>query len=308
MHKVLITELCFRELIRELMDSNTPIVPNPIVDPQAAETDPSNQNFIPSDKSELMSALRALINPIDNERAPQIYIAIKDVIEKEETKMNDAKIEESLKRIIRKILQETLSNVKLPKRTLSEYFVKDPKTGEMIWQGSGPAPKLSSSAAMQNLDPSARGIPQGPNTPAGRAQQRVFKKMNPDEFDEPLDSDKPEAGRTRRNKMGDSDGLKKIAEELGFKNPNGALQFMNRVLEKFKSRFINYNEVFIASLEIMKEYVDELASPYKQNSKTTTGPVISTEDAELLKQHPEMIKDLETFKTYLNKKLKDRGL
>ena len=308
MHKVLITELCFRELIRELMNSNTPIVPNPIVDPQAAETDPSNQNFIPSDKSELMSALRALINPIDNERAPNIYIVIKDVIEKEEAEMNDAKIEESLKRIIRKILQETLSNTTLSKRTLSEYFVKDPKTGEMIWQGSGPSPKLSSAATIQNFEPADRGIPQGPDTPAGRSQKKAFKKMNFAEFDAPLDSDKPEAGRTRRNKMGDSDGLKKMAAELGFANPNGALQFMNRALEKFKFNFSNFDAISVATLEIMKEYIDEWASPYKQNSRMTTGPIISPQDAQLLKQHPEMIKDLETFRVYLNKKLKKRKL
>ena len=280
------------------MNSNTPIVPNPIVDPQAAETDPSNQNFIPSDKSELMSALRALINPIDNERAPNIYIVIKDVIEKEEAEMNDAKIEESLKRIIRKILQETLSNTTLSKRTLSEYFVKDPKTGEMIWQGSGPSPKLSSAATMQNLDPSARGIPQGPDTPAGRSQKKAFKKMTSAEFDAPLDSDKPEAGRTRRNKMGDSDGLKKIADELGFKNPNGALQFLNKALEKMKVRIENYDDVMVSSLEAMNDYIAELSE---------IGEFTPTA-VQLLKDNPEIVAGLNSFKVYLNKKLKKKGL
>ena len=79
------------------------------------------------------------------------------------------------------------------------------------------------------------------------------------------------------------------------------------IIEKFKSRFENYDEVMIASLEIMKEYIDELSSPHKSGS-TMQDPLITPQDAELMKQHPEMIKDLQTFRVYLNKKLRERGL
>ena len=182
---------------------------------------------------------------------------------------------------------------------------KDPKTGEMVWKGKGPSPKLTPAADLQKLDPSARGLKVGAKSPAVKSLRATLNKMRDEEFSE-VPSDAPQDGRSRKNKSGEVE-LKTIAAELGFKNPNGALQFMNRVLEKFKSRFENYDEVMIASLEIMKEYIDELSSPHKSGS-TMQDPLITPQDAELMKQHPEMIKDLQTFRVYLNKKLRERGL
>ena len=74
-----------------------------------------------------------------------------------------------------------------------------------------------------------------------------------------------------------------------------------------KKRYNDYDAVAIASLEIMKEYIDELSMPLKSGSKTLD-PLITPQDAELMRQHPELIKDLETFRVYLNKKLRERGL
>ena len=110
MRKVLITESSLRDLLRELMNSHAPIFPNPVVDPQAAETDPTNQNFVPSDKTELMSALKALVDPVDDERVPQVYVAVKDAIEKEEAEMKDTQVESIIRRTIRKILKESFLN------------------------------------------------------------------------------------------------------------------------------------------------------------------------------------------------------
>ena len=66
MRTVLITESSLRGLLRELINSNAPIFPNPVVDPQAAETNPTNQNFVPSDKPSFLSAFRALIDSVDD--------------------------------------------------------------------------------------------------------------------------------------------------------------------------------------------------------------------------------------------------
>ncbi len=173
-------------------------------------------------------------------------------------------------------------------------------------EGRRSAPKLASGAGIKKLDPSEYGTPVGPQTPAGKSLKKTFAKMTAADLD-PVDPSKPEAGRTRRNKSGETE-LKNMAASIGFKNPNGVLQFMNRVLEKFKSRYENIEDVQVATLEIMKEYIDELSSPYKQSGKVTTEPVITPQDAELLRQHPEMIEDLDTFRVYLNKKLKERGL
>jgi hypothetical protein len=109
MRKVLITESSLRGLLRELINSNAPIFPNPVVDPQAAETNPTNQNFVPSDKPSFLSAFRALIDSVDDEKIPQIYVVVKDAIEKEEAEMKKAiTVETIIRTAIRKILKEAL--------------------------------------------------------------------------------------------------------------------------------------------------------------------------------------------------------
>ena len=124
------------------------------------------------------------------------------------------------------------------------------------------------------------------------------KKMKDEEFDEPLDSDKPEAGRTRRNKMQDGDKLKMLAKEFGFKNPNGVAQFITRTIERFRYNWENYDDLNIAMLEIVKDYIDELA----------VGGSLAPADVQLLQDHPEHVMDLETFRVYAKKQLKQKGL
>ena len=109
MRTVLITESSLRGLLRELINSNAPIFPNPVVDPQAAETNPTNQNFVPSDKPSFLSAFRALIDSVDDEKIPQIYVVVKDAIEKEEAEMKKTiTVETIIRTAIRKILKEAL--------------------------------------------------------------------------------------------------------------------------------------------------------------------------------------------------------
>lgn len=114
MRKVLITESSLRDLLRELMNSHAPIFPNPVVDPQAAETNPTNINFVPDDKTELLSALRMLITNVDDENVPQVYVAIKDVIEKKEEEMKGTKAEAIIRSAVRKILKESFLSEALP--------------------------------------------------------------------------------------------------------------------------------------------------------------------------------------------------
>jgi len=308
----IINETQLHAMIKTLLEDKTlgpdMVKVNPVVDPSAAITDPANPDYKPNTKQELQVALSSMIDGLSDDKVPDVYDSLKHAMQakedgegKNQMDKSNSKIEETIRLTIRKMLE----GVKLPKQSLKEYFETDPATGEKVWKGAGPAPKLAASAGIQKLDPSARGIPQGPATPAGKDIKRRLTKLK-DEDLSTVDPSAPEAGRTRRNKSGEIE-LKKLASELGFKNPNGALQFMNRVLEKFKTRFESYDSVLVATLEIMKEYIDELASPYKSGKSMTT-PVITPQDAELLRQHPEMIEDLETFRVYLNKKLKQRGL
>jgi hypothetical protein len=311
-NKKFMNESELRSLVKVLLEDKTlgsqMVKVNPVVDPSAALTDPTNPDYKPTSKQELQVALTAMMNDLPDDNVPSIYDALKHAIQSQEedkgkdqmAKSND-KIEESIRMMVRQLLE----NIELPQQ-IKEYFAVDPATGEKVWKGSGPAPKLAPSASIQKFDPSARGVAAGPQSPAGKSLKSTFKKMKDSDISF-VDSSQPEAGRARRNKMQEGDKLKNLAVEMGFKNPNGVLQFINRVLEKMKRRFENYDAVAIATLEVMKEYIDELSSPYKSGSKTLD-PLITPQDAELMKQHPEMISDLETFRIYLDKKLRQRGL
>lgn len=280
---------------------------NPVVDPSAAVTDPSNFDYKPNTKQELCVALVRMIDDLSDDRVSDTYDSFKDALQKQKvdkgTKQMDKsnkKIEESIRRTIRALL----GRIELP-TAIKEYYAKDPVTGEMTWKGSGPAPKLSPSADVKKLNLGDRSTIVGAKAPDVNSLRNRLNKLRDEDLTD-VDPEAPRTGHQRRNKSGETE-LKNIAAELGFKNPNGALQFINRVLEKFKSRFDDFDKVLIASLEIMKEYIDELSAPYKSNSKMMD-PLITPQDAELMRQHPEMIKDLETFRVYLNKKLRERGL
>lgn len=297
-----ISESNLKTLVKRLLEDTTlgpaMVKVNPVVDPSAAITDPANSDYKPQSRQELQIAFNVLIDDLTDDNIPDIYDSLKDVLSKredengkEQMKKSNDKVEETIRLMIRKLLIE--SNV-----LLKEYYEQDPVTSKMIWKGKGPAPKLTASTNIQKLDPSARSSVVGPQSPAGKSLKSTFKKMKDEEFDEPLDSDKPEAGRTRRNKMQDGDKLKMLAKEFGFKNPNGVAQFITRTIERFRYNWENYDDLNIAMLEIVKDYIDELA----------VGGSLAPADVQLLQDHPEHVMGLETFRVYAKKQLKQKGL
>lgn len=297
-----IRESQLRTLVKVLLEDKTlgpsMVKVNPVVDPSASMTDPANPDYKPQSRQELLISLSTLVNDIADDNIPDVYDSLKDAITKhedeegkEQMKKSNDKVEESVRLAIRKILRENSEIFK-------EYYEKDPATGEMVWKGKGPAPKLASSTSVQKLDPSARGLAVGPQSPAGKSLKSTFKKMKDSDLAAPLAGDAPAQGRSRRNKMQEGDKLKELAKEFGFKNPNGVLQFINRVTERFRYNWENYDEVSVAMLEIMKDYINDLAS----------GGDLAPADVQMLHDHPEHVMDLETFRVYSKKKLKQKGL
>ncbi|MBM3194172.1 MAG: hypothetical protein FJZ60_00225 [Chlamydiae bacterium] len=107
-----------RKVIKTLLEDKTlgpkMVKVNPVVDQSAALTDPANQNYKPSSKSELTIALSALIHDLSDESVPGIYDAVKNAIDdrsdaegKEQMKKSNEKLE-SLRRTIRAIIKEAL--------------------------------------------------------------------------------------------------------------------------------------------------------------------------------------------------------
>jgi hypothetical protein len=266
MSQILITESSLRSLLRELMDSSTPVAINPVVDPQAAEADPTNSNFVPVNKIELLSAIRTLIDQVNDDESTNVYIAVKDAIEKEKEMKNPSSVEESVRMTIRKILLEAEKSPKLTKVPAGVH----------------------GSEFMQRFEKSKKGL------------QKKFASMRDDEY-EYTPVDEPAAGRGRKNiMMSDVGGasFKDIAKEMGFAAESGAKQAVEKALSKakfvMKMDLLEPEELEIAVLQSMSDYIDVL-----KNTKE-----LSNEEIAMLKDNPGIVRELDGFREFLDKSLR----
>ncbi len=269
MNRILITESSIRELLKEILDSSSPVNVNPVVDPQAAETDPTNQSFSPDNKVELMSAIRMLVNSVDDEHANDVYVAIKDAIEKKEDEMKKVNVEEAIRMTIRKMLTEADDD--LPQ-------VKKIPTG------------VHGGEFMRRFEKSKAGL------------QKTFSSMRDDDY-EPLKADEPAAGRGRKNvMMTDVSGasFKDIAKEMGFAAESGAKQAVEKALAKakfvMKMDLMDPEELEIVVLQSMKDYIDVLKN---------TGE-LDAQEVKLLNDNPGIVRELDGFREFLDKDLTQR--
>lgn len=272
MRKVLIAESSLRELLKEMMDSSSPVNVSPVVDPQAAETDPTNQNFSPDNKIELMSALRMLINSVDDEDSNDVYVAIKDAIEEKEDQMKKSNVEETIRMTIRKMLLEADD----------KNDDSDLPTVKKIPYGA------HGGEFMRRFEKSKAGL------------QKTFSSMRDEDYEQPK-ADEPVAGRGRKNvMMTDVSGasFKDIAKEMGFAAESGAKQAVEKALSKakfvMKMDLMDPEELEIVVLQSMKDYIDVLKN---------TGE-LDPEEVKLLKDNPGIVRELDGFREFLDKSLR----
>lgn len=270
MNEVLIVESSIRKLLKELMDSGGPVHVNPVVDPQAPETDPTNFNFVPTNKLELLSALRVLIDQVDDEKSTVTYIAIKDAIEKEKEMKNSLTAEETVRMTVRRILsEEDNDDSDLPKVTKVPAGVHG-------------------SEFIKRFEKSKKGL------------QQTFASMRDDDADY-VSQDEPAKGRGRKNVMMSDVGgasFKEIAKEMGFAAESGAKQAVEKALAKakfiMKMDMFEPEELEILVLQSMGDYIDVLEN---------TGELQPAE-VEMLKNNPGIVRELDGFREFLDKSLK----
>ena len=286
MQQTIFKESKIREAIKTLFENNgiasDVIKVNSVVDTSAIVTDPSNIDYKPNSKAEFQVAITTIIDDLSDEEIPNVYNIVKNTLEKRteeegKKKMNKKSVttEGTIRLIIRKMLVEAfddeVDNSSIPKLPAIKKIPAGVHGAEYLSKRNN---------AIKGL-------------------QSTFKNMRDDVDSEEMDrQDKPAPGRTRRNKMDAAEGLKQMALELGFKNPNGALQFLNKTLEKMKVRIENYDDVMVSSLEAMNDYI----------AKLSQAGSFTPADVQLLKDHPEIVVDLDSFRIYLNKMLKKKGL
>lgn len=303
MQSIVIEESALRDVLREAMESGSnshldpslPVRINPVVDPSAAETDPSNGNFIPQNKTELLSALRMMCNVDDEDDVPTVYVTIKDALEKaqgEEMKKNQT--ESTIRNAIRKVLSEISA---AEKRQMA---------ADKLWSE---LPQVDPSAY-----PAVTKVPTGVSSKAGspaeqRAKfeknksqlQKVFSTMKMSDLEDAPEGGAGEAPQGRKNVMMTDVGgssFKEIAKELGFAAESGAKQAVEKALEKAK--FVTKMDLFdpdtleILVLQSMSDYIDVLSSSGE----------LSAEEVKLLKDNPVLVRELDGFREFLDKDLR----
>jgi hypothetical protein len=289
-----IKESTLRSMVKRLLEDKSlgpaMVNVNNVVDPSAAVTDPSNPNFKPSSRVELQVALNAMIGDVPDDKIPDVYDSMKNALEVSQEEQGEAemkkdretKVEESVRFAIRKILSEMSKEEKAKK----------------LWAGLkepvGPLPPVKKIPAgehgaeyLNNLEKRKIGL------------GKQFSSMRDDEDSKEMErSDLPAQDRTRKNvMMGDVSGasFKEIAKEMGFAAESGAKAAVERVLDK--ARFvgsIDPDQLEIIVLTAMNDYIDML---------NKTGE-LSAADVQLMKDHPDIVEDLDGFREHLDGVLK----
>ena len=298
MNPIIVTESALREFLRETLDSpvsnshldgSMPVRISPVVAPDAAEVDPSNPNFVPQNKAELLSALRAMCD-VDDDQVPVVYIAMKDTLEKQEEKMKDSQVESKVRAVVRKILSEISASEKrqmAADKLWSELPKVDPSTYPEVTKV---APGVSSKT----------GTPAQQKAKFEKSKEQLQKTFSTMKMSD-LDDEQEAAPTGRKNvMMTDVSGasFKEIAKELGFAAESGAKQAVEKALAKaqfvHKTDLLDPDTLEILVLQSMSDYINMLQ---------TTGE-LTPEETALLKNNPAIVRELDGFREFLDKDLR----
>ena len=307
-----IKETALRSFVKRLLEDKSlgpaMVKVNPVVDQSAALTDPSNPDFKPANKPELKAALTAIVSEIPDENISNVYdsiknaISIADVEKEEDAEMNNKKTEAVIRTAIRNILKENYLN----EESAAE---KRERLSKEKWAATASADEKARQEFLATKGVTK--VPPGVGTTAATKPDPSAVKDLRSRLSASLDEPGATASASSKKNLGVSDiggeGLKELAAEFGFKNPNGVLQWINKVLDKMKVRLENYEQYQVAVLEVMNQFLDDMSKPY-MDGKTELPPLIEPEDVELMKANPELVEELPLFREYLAKNLKKRGL
>ncbi len=322
MTKVVVTKNAIRDLVREMLnnkDMGSVLIPesfedtivtiNDVVDPSAEVTDTGHSNSKPQNKAELQVAVKTMVEDLPDDQVSKVYDKLKGAVdialEKEQDSVKEKemseknKVEEAIRLAVRKMI--------------AEAWVKGP-SGDEIWQDETPKKgKKAPLAAPTGTLPPVKKIPAGQR--GGEAQawidkgkkdlKKTFKLMKDDPADEDDDESLVDPGAKRTYKstaiggMGDVSGasFQDIAKDLGF-SVAGAKQAVDKALLKAqwlaKLESEAPEELEILTLTAMNDYIKFLT---KQGA-------LSAADVQLMKDHPEIVRDLDGFREFLDKSIR----
>lgn len=276
--KVVVSRQALREYLREVMEnpgfgwqatgdlSTSPVSVSAVVDPSAAATVPDDPKFRPQNRAELKAALSSMIDGISDDSAADVYLSMKDATE-------DAKDEEEAMKDDKKKVEEA---VRAAVRKMLKEAGPYRDTG-MSYSG----PMIGSTAKPGFADcETCEGegyLPDGNECEACRGTGEVKVKKNVTMTDV--------GGAT----------LPQIATAIGQKSHGKVQSMIDNALEKTrKIMAIDPDEFKVLTLTAMTEYIEAL-------QKTGT---LSAADVQLMSDHPNIVKELDGFREFLDKFLK----
>lgn len=274
-----------REFVRIAMAESTElgIIPvNDVVDQSAAVTDPGDENFKPTNRAELRVALHALCNSIDDDRVQDTYERImKSLDTKDEDDMaqkTDTKTEAMIRRAVRKHLQEAFST---KPKTLG------PVVGDLPPVTKVP-PNVHGGEYARSIDKHTKKL------------KSIMKANTLDDFGgatEDVEAETPE--KRKFSTVSDVEGasFQEIAQELGF-SVAGAKQAVDKALAKAQwlgaMQEEDPEDLEIITLTSMNDYIKMLAGSGE----------LTPADIQLMKDHPEIVRDLDGFREFLDRALR----
>ena len=251
--------------------STAPVSVSSVVDPSASKTDPGNFNHVPTNRMELRAVVSNMIDDISDDDVVEFYSSFRDVIHSNEEKDDKEKkmtrnknVEESIRRSIRRMLNE-----------------------------AGPYRDTGMSYSGPMTD-----------TPAPRAGMQTCEACDGSGDTEDGVSDCPTCkgkgyvpSTGRKNKMMTDVGgatLQQIANEMGY-SIAAATKAIELALQK--ARFIatmDENDLEIIVLTTINDYINKLGA----------AAGLSQSDIALMKEHPNIVVELDSFRVFLDRALR----
>lgn len=247
----------------------SPVKVSDVVDPSAAESDPGNPNFRPSNRVELKSALVKLIDDIGDDESADFYAALQATLKQskdEDKKMDkkDKKVEETIRRAVRKALLEMG-----PYRDTGLSY-SGPATGSGLRAGFEECEACEGEGVL----PGGKDCKVCKGTGSVKSSKRGYQMSD------------TEAGEA---------SFDEIAKEVGFAGAPGARQAIQRALEKARfAMSMDPADLEIITLTAMNDYIEQLKS---------SGELTSA-DVQLMKDHPNIVAGLDGFREFLDGALK----
>ena len=295
-----VKESKLREIIKVLLEDKSlgpaMVKVSDVVDPSAAVTDPSNPDYKPNSRVELQVALQAIVNDVPDENIPTVYDTIKHALDvKEEdkgtkemkTKNAPKNVEEVIRLAVRKLVKEAFET------SISEAPKSKEEKAKELWASLPPVtgelpPVTKIPAGVHGKEYSGR------SEKSLKGLQKTFKNMKMDDYEPEPESEVQGRKNVMMSDVGGA-SFKEIAKELGFAHESGAKQAVDKAVEKLKTNFaMDPDELEILTLTAMSDYINMLSK---------TGE-LSSADVQLMKDHPDIIRELDGFREFLDKALR----